>query len=153
MNLDLDLQIACAETAAIPGIEQLSQWTEHALTGRRDATELTIRIVDEDESAELNQQYRGKSGATNVLSFPADIPAELELPLLGDLVICKQRVEQEALAQNKALFEHWAHLVIHGTLHLLGFDHIDDNGAEEMESLEIALLNELGIANPYTPKM
>lgn len=153
MSLDLDLQVACAETSAIPSIEQLTQWTELALSGRRDTTELTIRIVDEDESAALNQQYRGKDGATNVLSFPADIPAELELPLLGDLVICKQRVEQEALTQHKALFEHWAHLVIHGTLHLLGFDHIDNDDAEEMESLEIALLSELGIANPYMPTL
>ncbi|MGJ8686903.1 MAG: rRNA maturation RNase YbeY, partial [Spongiibacteraceae bacterium] len=78
MSLDLDLQVACAETSAIPSIEQLTQWTELALSGRRDTTELTIRIVDEDESAALNQQYRGKDGATNVLSFPADIPAELE---------------------------------------------------------------------------
>lgn len=150
VELELDLQIAC-EAANLPSEAQVMLWAKTALQGQRSEAELSIRLVDEDESAELNMQYRQKSGPTNVLSFPADLPPELELPLLGDLAICKQVVEREAKEQHKACLDHWAHMVIHGTLHLLGYDHIADDEAEEMETLEIALLKTLNISNPYTP--
>jgi probable rRNA maturation factor len=150
VELELDLQIAC-DAANLPTEEHFALWAKTALQGLRDEAELSIRLVDEAESAELNRQYRQKSGPTNVLSFPADLPPELELPLLGDLAICKQVVEREANEQHKACLDHWAHMVIHGTLHLLGYDHIDDDEAEEMEALEIALLKTLEISNPYTP--
>lgn len=149
-ELELDLQIAC-DAANLPTEAQFSLWAKAALQGHRDEAELSIRLIDETESAELNMQYRQKSGPTNVLSFPADLPPELELPLLGDLAICKQVVEREAGEQHKACLDHWAHMVIHGTLHLLGYDHIDDDEAGEMEALEIALLNTLNISDPYSP--
>jgi len=149
-DLDLDLQIAC-EAGNLPSQAQFELWARAALQEHRDEAELSIRLVDIAESAELNLQYRQKTGPTNVLSFPADLPPELELPLLGDLAICKQVVEREAQEQGKACHDHWAHMVIHGTLHLLGYDHIDDDEAEIMEALEIALLKTLTISNPYTP--
>ncbi len=149
-ELELDLQIAC-DVTTLPTEAQFVLWAKTAIQGRLDEAELSIRLVDEVESAELNMQYRQKSGPTNVLSFPADLPPELELPLLGDLAICKQVVEREANEQHKACLDHWAHMVIHGTLHLLGYDHIADDEAEEMEALEIALLKTLNISNPYTP--
>lgn len=111
--------------------------------------ELSVRIVDEDESQALNLQYRGKDKPTNVLSFPCELPDGVELPLLGDLVICAQVVAKEALEQGKVLHAHWAHMVVHGTLHLLGYDHIEDGEAEEMEAIEIQVLLELGYPNPY----
>ncbi len=148
-SLDLDVQIACDTAAGLPTTAQLQQWAGAALQSRRDVAELTVRLVDEGESQALNRDYRGKDKPTNVLSFPADLPPELELPLLGDLVVCRQVVEREAVEQNKALSDHWAHMIIHGTLHLLGYDHIDDDDAEQMEALEIALLEQLGISNPY----
>ena len=107
-------------------------------------------LVDEAEGRELNRTWRQKDYATNVLSFPADVPDELlDIPLLGDLVICVAVVEREAAEQGKELEAHWAHLVIHGCLHLLGYDHIDDDEAEEMETLEQTLLAELGHPDPY----
>jgi len=108
---------------------------------------ICIRIVDEAESAMLNQQYRQKSGPTNVLAFPVDVN---ELGLLGDLAICAAVVKQEALAQGKTFVAHFSHMVVHGTLHLLGFDHQTDRQALEMESLEIKFLQQLGFANPYS---
>ena len=105
--------------------------------------------MDEKESTELNETYRLKSGPTNILSFPVEIPEEIELNLLGDLVICAPVLEKEALEQNKALLNHWAHIVIHGVLHLMGYDHIEDDEAELMEGKEITLLSHLGIKNPY----
>ena len=115
----------------------------------RDSGEITIRIVDEMESQHLNHEYRGKDKPTNVLSFPFDAPPGVELELLGDLVICRQVVEREAKEQEKDLFAHWAHMVVHGSLHLLGYDHIQDDEAEEMEAIEISVLNALGFENPY----
>ena len=110
---------------------------------------MVIRIVDEDESAQLNETYRHKVGATNVLSFPFEVPEGIELNLLGDLVVCAPVLAREAQEQNKPLMAHWAHIIIHGTLHLLGYDHIDDSDAREMEEKEIALLKTLSISNPY----
>ncbi|MBD1553484.1 rRNA maturation RNase YbeY [Pseudomonas typographi] len=146
--VELDLQRA--STAPAPGDAAFLRWCELALRQRRGDSELTIRLVDEPEARALNHTYRHKDYATNVLSFPAEVPNELlDIPLLGDLVICTQVVAREAGEQGKALDAHWAHLVIHGCLHLLGFDHIEDEEAEEMESLEQELLAELGYPDPY----
>ncbi|SDQ35667.1 probable rRNA maturation factor [Pseudomonas sp. UC 17F4] len=146
--LELDLQLA--SDANHPTEDQFRQWCELALRQRTAGSEMTIRLVDEAEGRELNHTWRGKDYATNVLSFPADVPDELlDIPLLGDLVICIAVVEREAVEQGKALEAHWAHLVIHGCLHLLGYDHIDDDEAEEMEALERTLLAELGHPDPY----
>jgi probable rRNA maturation factor len=146
--IELDLQ--CASDGAIPDEADLRHWCELALRQRTADSELTIRLVDETEGRELNHTWRQKDYATNVLSFPADVPDEmLDIPLLGDLVICVPVVEREAAEQGKSLQAHWAHLVIHGCLHLLGYDHIDDDEAEEMESLERQLLAELGHPDPY----
>nr|WP_256969536.1 rRNA maturation RNase YbeY [Crenothrix polyspora] len=127
----------------------MQRWVDSALEGIGHDTEIVIRIVDEQESQALNEQYRHKQGPTNILSFPVDVPDGIELDLLGDLVICAPVVAKEALEQQKALMDHWAHIVIHGVLHLLGYDHIDDSDADEMESKEIALLKQLHINNPY----
>ena len=124
-------------------------WLEAVLPQFQPVSEVTIRIVDEAESHELNLTYRGKDRPTNVLSFPFEAPPEIELPLLGDLIICRQVVEKEAVEQSKTVEEHWAHMVIHGCLHLLGYDHIEDDEAEEMESLETEILQNLGYADPY----
>ena len=147
--IDLDLQLA-TEAGDLPAEAQLRRWVELALRQRTADSELTIRLVDAEEGQELNRTYRHKDYATNVLSFPAEVPEGLlDIPLLGDLVICVPVVEREAREQNKALEAHWAHLVIHGCLHLLGYDHIDDEEAEEMEGLERQLLAELGYPDPY----
>ncbi|NVZ21089.1 rRNA maturation RNase YbeY [Pseudomonas costantinii] len=146
--LELDLQLATQAPA--PSEEQFRQWCALALRQRTADSELTIRLVDEPEGRELNHTWRQKDYATNVLSFPADVPDELlDIPLLGDLVICVEVVEREAKEQGKELEAHWAHLVIHGCLHLLGYDHIDDDEAWEMETLEQTLLAELGHRDPY----
>lgn len=147
--IELDLQLA-TEAGDLPAEAQLRRWVELALRQRTADSELTIRLVGAEEGQELNRTYRHKDYATNVLSFPAEVPdGLLDIPLLGDLVICVPVVEREAREQNKALEAHWAHLVIHGCLHLLGYDHIDDEEAEEMESLERQLLAELGYPDPY----
>ena len=146
--IELDLQ--CASQGATPAEADFRRWCELALRQRSADSELTIRLVDEEEGRELNHTWRHKDYATNVLSFPADVPDELlDIPLLGDLVICVPVVEREAVEQGTTLEAHWAHLVIHGCLHLLGYDHIDDDEAEEMESLERQLLAELGHPDPY----
>ena len=146
--LELDLQRASGHAG--PSDEDFRQWCELALRQRTADSEMTIRLVDEAEGRELNRTYRHKDYATNVLSFPADVPDELlDIPLLGDLVICVPVVEREALEQGKSVHAHWAHLVMHGCLHLLGYDHIDDDEAEEMEALERELLDQLGHPDPY----
>ncbi len=147
-TLEIDLQIA-SQSQDLPTEPQLKAWAQAALNSRRANAELSLRIVDEDESQQLNGQYRQKDKPTNVLSFPADLPEELQLPLLGDLVICAPVVAREAEEQNKALDAHWAHMLVHGTLHLLGYDHIDETDATEMEALETQIITELGFAPPY----
>jgi len=136
----------------IPGEAELSRWATAALDGRREAAELAIRIVDEAEGAALNATYRHKQGATNVLSFPAELPPGVPLTLLGDLVICAPVVAREAREQGKPPEAHWAHLVVHGCLHLLGYDHEAEAEAEEMESLERRILAGMGYPDPYTPR-
>jgi len=145
----IDLQIACEQESGLPTAEQIEQWATAAVQPQSDEVEMTVRIVDEPESHELNLNYRGKDHPTNVLSFPFECPDEVELPLLGDLVICRQVVEREAQEQDKPLMAHWAHMVVHGSLHLLGYDHIEDDEAEEMESLETQIMTGLGFADPY----
>ncbi|XWT11182.1 rRNA maturation RNase YbeY [Stutzerimonas urumqiensis] len=146
--LELDLQRAT--DAAAPDDLAFRRWCELALRQRSADSELTIRLVDEPEGRELNRTWRGKDYATNVLSFPAEVPdGILDIPLLGDLVICVPVVQREAAEQGKSIEAHWAHLVIHGCLHLLGYDHLEDAEAEEMETLERHLLAELGHPDPY----
>jgi len=140
---------AVFESAGQPDQQKIQLWVDAALTDYDQDTEIVVRIVDEQESAELNEQYRHKSGPTNILSFPVDLPEGIELDLLGDLVICAPVVEKEALEQGKILEHHWAHIIVHGVLHLLGYDHIEDDEAELMENKEIAVLNKLHINNPY----
>lgn len=132
----------------LPEDGQFERWVRAALRDH-EAAELTIRIVDREESRRLNLRYRGRDAPTNVLSFPADLPAEVGINLLGDIVICAPLVGEEAREQGKDGQAHWAHLTIHGVLHLLDYDHQQATDAEVMESLEIALLESLGIANPY----
>ena len=145
----IDLQIACEQESGLPTAEQIEQWATAAVQPQSDEVEMTVRIVDEVESHALNLNYRGKDRPTNVLSFPFECPDEVELPLLGDLVICRQVVEREAQEQDKPVMAHWAHMVVHGSLHLLGYDHIEDGEAEEMESLETQIMTGLGFADPY----
>lgn len=150
MTLDLDLQIAL-DLPGLPAEPDFRRWVEAALAGvdyAKDA-ELTIRVVDETESTVLNEMYRRKSGPTNVLSFPFEPPPEVDSMLLGDIVICGPIVLREAVTQGKGPETHWAHLVAHGVLHLLGYDHHDDVHADAMESLEIRILATLGYPDPY----
>jgi len=149
VNLQLDIQNASAEP--VPDEDDIRRWIEAALaTSGRDQTEISLRLVDTDEMAKLNSDYRGKAGPTNVLSFPADLPAELELPLLGDIVICAPVVYAEAAQQGKSPAAHWAHMAVHGTLHLLGYDHIEEHEAHEMEALETAVLATLNFPCPWS---
>ncbi|AEW77076.1 rRNA maturation RNase YbeY [Aggregatibacter actinomycetemcomitans] len=145
----IDLQIACADENGLPTAAQIEQWATAAVQPQSGEVEMTVRIVDETESHALNLNYRGKDRPTNVLSFPFECPDEVELLLLGDLVICRQVVEREAQEQEKPLMAHWAHMVVHGSLHLLGYDHIEDDEAEEMESLETQIMIGLGFVDPY----
>ncbi|MEG9475593.1 rRNA maturation RNase YbeY [Mannheimia bovis] len=153
-NLYIDLQIACENIENLPSEQQFYTWVHKALaveakTDDFPESEITIRIVDEAESHELNLTYRGKDKPTNVLSFPFEVPEGIEMPLLGDLIICRQVMEKEAEEQQKPLEAHWAHLAIHGTLHLLGYDHIEEGEAVEMESLETEIMQALGYEDPY----
>ncbi|MBT0721641.1 rRNA maturation RNase YbeY [Tatumella sp. TA1] len=146
----LDLQNVCAAAQGLPSEEQFHRWLTAAVSPFQAISEVTIRLVDEAESHELNHTWRGKDKPTNVLSFPFEAPPGIEdFPLLGDLIICRQVVEQEAVEQQKSLEAHWAHMVIHGSLHLLGYDHIDDDEAEEMEALETEIMLALGYPDPY----
>lgn len=144
----LDLQVA-VDGHDLPSEDDFRRWVAAALPVERMHSELTIRIVDEAESRMLNGQYRQKSKPTNVLSFEADLPIELDIPLLGDLVICAAVIEREAREQNKDLLAHWAHIVIHGTLHLQGYDHILGDEATEMEALETRIMADLHFPAPY----
>lgn len=147
MTIELDLQ-RVSSCDSVPDDENFRLWAQTALEGQ-GSQHLTIRIVDHEESAALNSRYRSRHGPTNVLSFPVELPEVVDLPLLGDIVICAPLVEAEAKEQGKAVQAHWAHLVIHGILHLLGMDHQSDNDAREMESREITLLERLGLPDPY----
>lgn len=149
MTAILDLQIAC-ENQHIPSAAQMQTCLDLVLSAENlSEQELTVRVVSCEESQQLNHQYRNNNKPTNVLSFAFEAPAEIDINLLGDLVICADIVEQEAEQQNKPLMHHWLHMLVHGTLHLLGFDHIKDEDAKRMEGLEIAILAKLDIDDPY----
>ena len=149
MKALIDLQLA-TEHPQVPELELMSQWVSAVLAEQNIAqAELTVRVVDEDASQSLNATYRQKEKPTNVLSFAMDTEVPLEVRLLGDLVICAPVVAQEAEQQGKLLADHWAHMLIHGTLHLLGYDHITDKEAEEMEDIERSILRQFGIPDPY----
>ena len=149
MTISLDIQMAFSSEEA-PEEDSMRRWACAALREERVDAELSVRIVDEQESATLNQQYRGKAGPTNVLSFPFDAVTPEPLPMLGDLVICAPVVGREAAEQNKSVEAHWAHMCVHGVLHLLGYDHVGDRDAEVMETLETDILLGLGFPAPYS---
>lgn len=153
MNVQVDVQQAADETSALSSTD-ISRWVARVLeaTGGNAGAELSVRVVDATEMQQLNKAYRGKDNATNVLSFPAGdiagLPSDAAAPL-GDLVICASVVRAEAESQGKPLADHWAHMIVHGTLHLLGFDHEEDDQAADMEGREIEILRTYGVANPY----
>jgi probable rRNA maturation factor len=152
MALELSVQRS-SESGIIPQDDQFQTWAEAALAGRAGDFSLAIRIVDEIDARRYNRDYRDKDYATNVLSFPAELPSGLPEELLhsqlGDLLICAPVVAREAGEQQKSIADHWAHLVVHGVLHLLGYDHERGDDAVAMESLEVEILAALGIADPY----
>ena len=133
----------------IPAPASFKRWAEAACQGRIKRADIAIRIVDAPEGRRLNHHYRGKDYATNVLSFPAELPEGMQLPLLGDLVICAPVVAKEAAEQGKSLAAHYAHLTVHGVLHLLGLDHENPHEAQAMEAIECGLLADLGFSDPY----
>lgn len=160
--IEIDMQAALgnsdeyefdAEELGLPAKSELERIASLAYAGRLSKGEITVRFVTEEESQSLNGAYRRKDKPTNILSFPYEYPEgypEDEQTLLGDLVICKQVVEKEASEQNIPLSQHYAHLLVHGCLHLIGYDHIEDNEAEEMEALERdIIMNRLGHPDPY----
>ncbi|MGF1683668.1 rRNA maturation RNase YbeY [Photobacterium minamisatsumaniensis] len=149
MAIYLDLQMATDDQNGMPGEADFQQWLDATILLFQPNAELTIRLVDDAESHALNHEYRGKDKSTNVLSFPFESPPGVELDLLGDLIICRQVVEKEAKEQNKPLNAHWAHMVVHGSLHLLGYDHIEDEEADEMEGLETEIMQKMGFNDPY----
>lgn len=154
IRLDVAVSYA-APRAGVPAATSFRRWVAAALQGRIREADLAVRIVDEDEGRALNRHYRGKDYATNVLSFPADVagdvklPKGVTLPLMGDLVLCAPVVAREAAEQGKPPTHHYAHLTVHGVLHLLGMDHQDAREAECMEQLERDILAGLGIEDPY----
>ena len=151
MELHLDLQVMVE--SPVPAEQRFKDWVAASLSGRRQQAELTIRVVDADEMTKLNRDYRHKDMVTNVLSFPFEMPEGIDdseaAELLGDIVICAEVVESEAQEQGKNSQAHWAHMVTHGVLHLLGYDHIEAAEADEMEALEAQILGAQGYANPY----
>lgn len=155
----LDVSVGYAvPRAGLPSAVSFRKWIAAALAGRIREADLAIRIVGTREGRALNRHYRGKDYATNVLSFPADIaegvklPKGVTMPLLGDLVLCAPLIAREAREQKKPLITHYAHLTVHGTLHLLGWDHEDDTNAECMEQLERDVLAGLGVGDPYVER-
>ncbi|WP_240318593.1 rRNA maturation RNase YbeY [Lysobacter sp. TY2-98] len=154
MSIELEVNVSYATArTGVPSSASFRKWVAAALEEREAPASVAIRIVAPDEGRELNRTYRGKDYATNVLSFPAErpegLPADIALPDLGDLVICADVVAREAAEQGKKPADHYAHLTVHGVLHLLGWDHQDDDEAEAMESRESTILAGLGIADPY----
>ena len=143
-NIDLQFETTFSP---LPDSSDLIRWATLALEGL--TPELTIRLVNSDEIQTLNRDYRNKDKPTNVLSFPFEAPPGIDIDLLGDIIICPQVVFEEAQAQGKPYLDHFAHILIHGVLHLLGYDHLEEQEAEQMESKEIGLLAELNIRNPY----
>lgn len=150
MNYCVDIQHACSVPLPVSD-ETLQHWVALTLDSFQNRAELTLRFVDAAEMIELNHTYRKQSKVTNVLAFPASHPEEVELdyPLLGDVIICPSVLQTESVELNTPLEAHWAHIVIHGVLHLLGYDHIIETDAAIMRPIEVNLLNQLGFDNPY----
>lgn len=146
--LTIELQ-RVSQADNIPSESDFYRWVSAALVDRRDNAEVVIRVVDETESAQLNKTYRNKSGATNVLSFPFEAPDHVKLELLGDLVLCAPVIAKESVQQHKTAESHWAHITVHGVLHLLGYDHLASDQAEVMEALETEILTAMGYRAPY----
>ena len=132
----------------VPEPELLQSWAEAAYLGETPAV-ASLLVTTADEVQSLNKQYRNKDKPTNVLSFPMESPAEIDVSLLGDIVLCAPVIKQEAEQQSRSEVSHWAHMVVHGMLHLQGYDHIENDDAEQMEQLEIEILSQLGFDNPY----
>lgn len=143
----IDVQVVTKESC--PAKNEIKSWAKATLNQQNTSGSLVVRIVDEAEMVSLNHHYRKKEKPTNVLSFRCDLPSNIRGDILGDIVICASVVANEALAQDKTPQEHWAHMVVHGVLHLLGFDHENEQDATKMENHEITILSELGFANPY----
>ena len=160
MPVEVQMAVGDALKSGVPDAEQIQHWTNAALEAANKntpATQMTVRIVEEEEITRLNEAYRQKNGPTNVLSFPFEaepgMPAEIAKEMdaeLGDIVVCAAVVAREASEQKKSLEQHWAHMIVHGTLHLLGYDHIQEDDAKIMESLEVAVLSKLDFADPYS---
>jgi probable rRNA maturation factor len=148
VRLDVSVEYALPR-AGLPAAVSFRKWVAAALQGRIREADLALRIVGTKEGRALNRHYRGKDYATNVLSFPAELPEGVKLPLLGDIVLCAPVVAREAREQKKPLAAHYAHLTVHGTLHLLGWNHDDPREADCMEQLEREILAEMGIEDPY----
>ena len=148
MSTGVAVQRACA-ASGVPPPAKLVQWAEAALAGRSEGAQMTVRVVDEEEGAVLNERYRRRAGPTNVLAFPFDAPELPSLRILGDVVVCAPVAAREAREHAKRLDAHWAHLVVHGTLHLLGYDHDRSETANEMEAAEREILGRLGYPDPY----
>jgi probable rRNA maturation factor len=146
MTIHLDVQIVSKNTG-VPEEAEFHCWANAVPV--KDQSSACLRIVDEPEAKNLNKKYRNIDKATNVLSFPAEIPSQLGINFLGDIVICAPIVDGEAKQHNKNPSAHWAHLLVHGLLHLQGYDHEDEQTAEVMESKEIKILHKLNISNPY----
>jgi probable rRNA maturation factor len=149
MNYQIDIQNMTNHL--IPSEEELSHWMTYVLQSKLPAAEINLRIVDPDEIRQLNKTYRHKDKPTNVLSFPLTLIKGVDIPIppIGDIIICAEIVKKEAIAQDKSEKAHWAHMIIHGILHLLGYDHETDSDAEKMEQEEITILHSLGFPNPY----
>ena|SRR5690606_18036866 len=148
--LELDLSVGYGvPRRGVPAPASFRRWVQAALETRLHRADLAIRVVGEKEGCALNRHYRGKDYATNVLSFPAELPQGVQLPVLGDIVLCAPVIEREAREQGKLPPAHWAHMTVHGVLHLLGLDHADPVEAEAMENLERQILAALHIADPY----
>ena len=150
MNLFLDFEKACSDPS--PTVEEFENWIRSAVDAVKhslETIEVSMKVVGETEMSFLNSTFRGKNGPTNILSFSADLPTEVELSLLGDIAICAPLVRKEAAQQSKCETAHWAHLTVHGALHLMGFDHKNESQSLEMESIESLVLARLGIDNPY----
>ena len=152
MPVEFEVQ-RVSTSASIPDDERFRLWAETALAGKGENFSFGIRVVDEDEAQRFNREYRHKDYATNILSFPTDLPEDLPEDIrhsqLGDLLICAPVVTREALQQHRSELDHWAHLLVHGILHLLGYDHQRADEADVMESLETEILAKLGIGDPY----
>ena len=150
MTYIIDIQNALNKTISITD-QEITDWASLALENKYTSAELTIRLVELDEMIYLNNTYRAQNKPTNVLSFPSNLPKHINLdyPLLGDIIICPDVLSEESTAKNITLTAHWAHIVIHGVLHLLGYDHIYDDDAIIMQAIEIQLLDKLGFNNPY----